>query len=296
MSLLGRCIACTVMLSFGLISAAGARAEVQVSGGADHIVLRARNATMAEVLSGIHSAVNISIVVTGSTSRQFTGTYEGSLRRVLVRLLGDENYVIKSDAVGIDIVIVGSRRGSEQPVPLALSAPLESNAVQGWSGSATLKNATALATKPAPVPSDPAAPLPSLTATSGDADNPVQGWAAAGNPFKIATTGDIPAALRWTANAQATAAVDYSATEQSAIAANVSEAVNPVQGWAPSGNPFKTESANVMPSVAEDQAASTVAEEDGSNLQGYDPAAALRTRATRAGGAADAPGAIQGPR
>ena len=45
---------------------------------------------MAEILSGIRSAFNLRIGMTGSTERQFTGAYSGTLQRVLSHLLDGE--------------------------------------------------------------------------------------------------------------------------------------------------------------------------------------------------------------
>src|ERR1700688_668472 len=95
-----------IALSLLPVCVASARADAQLSGTEDHVILRANDATMAEILSDIRSALNLRVGLTGSTERRFTGAYTGTLRRVLSRLLDGENYVISSAPDGINIVLL----------------------------------------------------------------------------------------------------------------------------------------------------------------------------------------------
>ena len=72
---------------------------------------------MAEVLSGIRSAFNLRVGLTGSTERQFTGAYMGTLRRVLSRLLDGEDYVISSAPDGMNIVLLGPKGAGRNTAP-----------------------------------------------------------------------------------------------------------------------------------------------------------------------------------
>src|SRR5262249_17816045 len=82
-------------------------AEVQLSGTADHAVLKANNGTLPEVVSGLESRFNVKIRLAGTTQQQITGVYSGSLRRVLSRLLDGVDHFISSGPEGMGIVVVG---------------------------------------------------------------------------------------------------------------------------------------------------------------------------------------------
>jgi hypothetical protein len=270
MSSLRPCLVRSAVLSLVLICAAPAKAapEVQISGGADNIVLRARNATMAEVLSGIHSALDIGIEATGSPARQFTGTYSGSLRHVLSRLLEGENYVIRASASGVDIIFIGPRAGGQRLL-LAAGDRGETNSIQGWAGAVAFNAATPA--KPASSPPSDAAQQPKVVADN-ESENPIQGWVSTGNPFKIARASGVPAEAD--PMAQTTGAAP---TAGQAAGDGDSEAANPVQGWVSTGNPFKIAAPSSAPRQPDDQAAAMAVEDDGNpNVQGYDPAAVLR--------------------
>jgi hypothetical protein len=271
-------LARSAVLSLVLICAAtaGAGAEVQISGGADSFVLRARNATMAEVLSGIHSALDIGIEATGSPARQFTGTYSGSLRHVLSRLLEGENYVIRTSASGVDIIFVGPRSGGQRLL-LAAGDRGENNSIQGWTGAVGF-NTAAVPAKPVGSPPSDAAQQPKVVVADNESENPIQGWVSTGNPFKIARASGAPAVADPTAQTTgAGAAAEQAAAAGDGDSDSDSEAVNPVQGWVSTGNPFKIAAPSSVPREPEDQATAMAVEDDGNpNLQGYDPSAVLR--------------------
>src|SRR5208283_1401217 len=87
-------------------SAAAAHAEVRLSGTADNMVLRTKEATLGDVLASLAATSHTRIEVTGAMLQQFTGTYSGSLREVLSRLLADVDHVVRIAPDRITIVIV----------------------------------------------------------------------------------------------------------------------------------------------------------------------------------------------
>ena len=115
-------------------TAVSASAEVYVSGTADKIVLQAKNATIGEVLEAVRSTLKLRAELAGSTARQFTGAYAGSLRRVLSRLLDGESFIISSTPDGVNIVILGPRGTVPRAVPVrpGAIANADNNPVQGW--------------------------------------------------------------------------------------------------------------------------------------------------------------------
>jgi hypothetical protein len=203
-------------LAFLLTCAVAARAgaEVQLSGTEANVVLQAKNATIAEILSDIRSTFNTPIGFTGSTARHFTGTYAGSLRRVLSRLLDGEDYVISSAAAGMNIVILrptgaapglapagpANRAASGLPVKLAAGNDEESNPVQGWVGTVNLFPNPASAARPASPEQANAEVKPQTD--EQDASSSVQGWEPKESPFKVFAARPAPAANNTSAAAE----------------------------------------------------------------------------------------------
>jgi hypothetical protein len=177
-------LATSLLCTFAIPTLAGA--EVHLSGTADKFVLKAKNATMPEILSGIEATFNYKIGFTGSATRQFTGAYSGSLRRVLSRLLENTDYVISPALEGINIVLLGpdGARGGSQAVaqggpgdrmgkaPMTADEPPASD-VQGWLGRPSDLPS------PARVPDKAGVPIVAQEPPASD----VQGWS--GRPSDI---------------------------------------------------------------------------------------------------------------
>ena len=110
----GRRLALTV-LSVAVTLAAGApcvRAEVSVRGDKAVVQLEASKAPLSEVLSALESAFSIRHRTSVPLDQSISGTYQGSVRHVLSRLLGGFNYYITDTAEGgIEITVV-SRPGA----------------------------------------------------------------------------------------------------------------------------------------------------------------------------------------
>lgn len=83
-----------------------AGAEIRVQGPADHIRVEAHGATVGEILAALaeHYAVRYR-GVPGSSG--ITATFEGPLRRVLVRVLAGNDFVIRRRGDGLDVIVVG---------------------------------------------------------------------------------------------------------------------------------------------------------------------------------------------
>jgi hypothetical protein len=104
-----------------------ARAAVRVSGTASHLVVDAKDATMPEILSGIQSALNTKVTLSGSTSRQFTGVYSGSVRRVLSRLLDGTSHIVTSRDSELTIILLASGGPQGGPKTADQAAPINSS-------------------------------------------------------------------------------------------------------------------------------------------------------------------------
>jgi hypothetical protein len=98
----------TAVLLAWCLSCRPSAAEVRLSGTPDHVVLRVNDATIAEILAALGAEFDLEVKLKGTTARKFTGVYSGSVRQVLSRLLTGENYVLRSAADGMSMVLFGS--------------------------------------------------------------------------------------------------------------------------------------------------------------------------------------------
>jgi hypothetical protein len=98
----------TAALLAWCLSCGRSAAEVHASGTPDRFVLQAHDATMPEILAAVRSAFDLEVRLKGATARKFTGVYSGSVRQVLSRLLAGEDYVLRSAADSLSIVLLGA--------------------------------------------------------------------------------------------------------------------------------------------------------------------------------------------
>ncbi len=228
--------ASAIVLSLILVCTAWvtARAEAQISGTEDKIVLRVKDATIAEILATVRSTLGIRIDLSGSTAHQISGTYAGSLRHVLAHLLDGEDFIITTVPTGMSITIVGSNGAGGGPGRFTrqrAGGDNESSPIQGWTPSQILPERPALTTTiSTQSPSNVVDPRHKQTADTDEA-SPIQGWS--GN----ASTGSVST----TASAQSPANPVPGAVPQSVD----SEEPSPIQGW--SGN-ASSDSASTMAS------------------------------------------------
>lgn len=91
---------------------------IRVRGDTAAVRLDARRTTIADVLSALNAAFDMSYRSSIVLDEEINGTYAGSLRRVISRVLDGYNYVIKQDDAKLAVIILG-RRG-ERAVPVAM--------------------------------------------------------------------------------------------------------------------------------------------------------------------------------
>lgn len=104
-----RAVLVAASLALACMGSGGAIAgDVRVSGTVEKLVLHATDASLTDILSGLQVALHMRIRLSGSTGRYFTGTYKGSLRRLLARLLDGTDYVVNTVPEGLRIAIVGA--------------------------------------------------------------------------------------------------------------------------------------------------------------------------------------------
>ena len=107
-------LAAALLAAAVLCVATPAAAKVRVTdAGADQLVIEARDATVREILDALGQTHTIQLQNPEALSRQVTGTYSGTLRRVLSRILDGYDHVIRSTASGIQVDIVGAAKSAK---------------------------------------------------------------------------------------------------------------------------------------------------------------------------------------
>jgi hypothetical protein len=107
----------------GLLLAAlcsGVRAEIRVQGEANDVRVEARDATVGDILAAL--AERFALRYRGTLDDHgVTATFEGPLRRVLVRVLAGYNYIITNRGEGLEVIVLSA--GSPNAVPAPAFAP-----------------------------------------------------------------------------------------------------------------------------------------------------------------------------
>jgi hypothetical protein len=95
-----------------------ARAETIITGVQDDLTLEAHDASIQDVLAALGDKFGLRYRNITAIDRRFDGTYEGSLHRVMTRLLDGSSYVMSTDGGHIEVIMVGvAKRNETQPLP-----------------------------------------------------------------------------------------------------------------------------------------------------------------------------------
>jgi hypothetical protein len=105
-------LACLVVIGLSLAAVPAARAEVQVQGIPDALVLDARDASVEDVLEALGTSFGLQHRGADALQRRISGTYRGSLPHVVRRLLDGYNFVLKTDEDEIEVVVIGGESGT----------------------------------------------------------------------------------------------------------------------------------------------------------------------------------------
>ena len=96
-------------------TSASASAEVIITGTPDQVRVEATNATLEELLSGLHDKFGLSYRIGKSLDDKIEGTYTGSLTSVVKRLVRNHDFVISGEFNGEKsalVVVVLGQSGS----------------------------------------------------------------------------------------------------------------------------------------------------------------------------------------
>jgi hypothetical protein len=99
-----------------LPSRAGAEVRIADSLSSGALVVEAREATVQEVLDALSRVRPLEIHSSAALSRVITGTYSGSLSRVLARVLDGYDNVIQSSPAGVKLSVFGVGTASRAAV------------------------------------------------------------------------------------------------------------------------------------------------------------------------------------
>jgi hypothetical protein len=86
-----------------------AQAAAKVSGDAQAVSVEAQNSSIDEILVALGQKFNLRYRSSGDLNNTITGTYQGTLRRVVARLLEGRNFVMRSGPDGLEVIVFGNR-------------------------------------------------------------------------------------------------------------------------------------------------------------------------------------------
>lgn len=75
-------------------------------GQRENMQLNADNASMGEILQALSSRFSLTYRLPANINRTITGSYRGSLRQVLGRVLDGNDYIVRETEAGLDVVIL----------------------------------------------------------------------------------------------------------------------------------------------------------------------------------------------
>ena len=123
----GRWLGAVALLAAAL-TAVTASAEVRVSEAGDgRLTIVAHDATVRQVLDVLRATRPLQVRTSDALARTVTGTYSGSLPRVLSRILDGYDHVVHSTAAGIELEVFGQANGVRAQATVANSVTFVSS-------------------------------------------------------------------------------------------------------------------------------------------------------------------------
>ena len=108
-----------------------ARAEVRVEGTVQDVHISAKDAAIADVLAALRAKFCFRYRSSIPLDLAASGTYSGSLQRVIGRLLDRYDHVITVNRDGVEAIIVGSKSDRTIVAPIA-AVPADESIVSKW--------------------------------------------------------------------------------------------------------------------------------------------------------------------
>jgi len=212
-------------------------AGAQIQGSPDAVRIETQNSSIEEVLTALGSAFDLRYRSSANLGKQLSGTYEGSLQRVVTRVLEGYDFILRNNKGRIEITVLGTRNAApgaalastaSTPAKVATNSP-SSPALPAPAASTALE-------RPAPVP----APAGQRSGEIKVAEAP----AAASDPTKVAGLNSAPAMP-----------AGLTPTPAAADGASIVPAPMPSSGSAPTPEPVATGMAAVPMPIPDSGAA-----------------------------------------
>ena len=114
-----------VVLIAGPACPRAALAQTTITGAEDGLRVEARDASVQEVLAALGTKFGLRYRNITALDRRIDGTYEGSLHRVVTRLLDGSSYVLSTGGGHIEVIMLSAaKRNDVLPQPsTTVSAP-----------------------------------------------------------------------------------------------------------------------------------------------------------------------------
>jgi hypothetical protein len=107
-----------VVLIAGPACPRAALAQTTITGAEDGLRVEARDASVQEVLAALGTKFGLRYRNITALDRRIDGTYEGSLHRVVTRLLDGSSYVLSTGGGHIEVIVLGAaKRDDVLPQP-----------------------------------------------------------------------------------------------------------------------------------------------------------------------------------
>jgi hypothetical protein len=184
------------LLAAGLAMApAAAFAAAQISGSPQAVNVQVQNSSVQEVLAALEGQFKLQVRSSANLDKQVTGTYQGSLQRVVARLLEGYSFVLTTNQNGIEVTILGAPNGAGGTVASGTGTASVSATIVGTPAAPANTPVQNAVTAPVPHPTpSPAVSSPNMRAANAQPGAPVAVPANGPTPpFRVAEgTGPMP--------------------------------------------------------------------------------------------------------
>jgi type II secretory pathway component GspD/PulD (secretin) len=118
--------------AFGLLSTAPmfAQAETHVAGKPAALRVDAQNASLQEVLTALRTSFGLQYRISTDFNRSVSGSYNGSLREVITRLLDGYDFFVRKVGDDLEVVVVGFSASSGTAPKPDVAAPIRRPALR----------------------------------------------------------------------------------------------------------------------------------------------------------------------
>ncbi len=154
-------------------------ASPAVTGSADAVRIDAGDASINEILETLAHSFDLKYKPTPALNKQLTGTYQGSLRRVIARVLEGHNYVLRDRGGMLELTILTPDRRTAHPAQ-ATAKPAPQGAVNqaeapiiGKPAELPVPTPSTAMPKPILLAQGSTPPMPTLVPGTGAAPTPV---------------------------------------------------------------------------------------------------------------------------